>query len=172
MQDTEAVSYDTEAYDEIRDRREAKHALLQQEDLMEELTGEDLPYSDDLGRGMRTFLWMIGGVFVFMSMAGFIANPIAGFTFAGILAIVWSWMVSGGKEISASAGGAGNMFRNQRIGRSPGWSEQREERVKIVETIVGHEGSTDLLNNLDDPDYVRTLKEALHRDEHGWTMSD
>jgi len=172
MQDTEAVSYDTEAYDEIRDRREAKHALLQQEDLMEELTGGDLPYSDDLGRGMRTFLWMIGGVFVFMSMAGFIANPIAGFTFAGILAIVWSWMVSGGKEISASAGGAGNMFRNQRIGRSPGWSEQREERVKIVETIMGRESSTDLLNNLNDPDYVRTLKDALHRDEHGWTMSD
>ena len=169
---SEAISGDTEAYDEIRNHREAKHALFQQEDLMEGLTGEDLPYSDDLGRGMRTFLWMVGGLFVFMSIAGFIANPIAGFALAGILAILWSWMVSGGKEISASADGAGNMYRNQRIGRSPGWSKQREERAKIVETIVGHESSTDLLNNLDDPDYVRTLKEALHRDEHGWTMSD
>ena len=172
MQATEAISYDTEAYDEIRNRREAKHALLQQEDLMEELTGGDLPYSDDLGRGMRTLLWMIGGVFVFMSMAGFIAHPIAGFAFAGMLSVFWCWMVSAGKEISASADGAGNMYRTQRIGRSPEWSKQREERVEIVETIVGHESSTDLLNNLDDPAYVRTLKEALHRDEHGWTMSD
>lgn len=163
---------DTEAYDEIRNRREARHALLQQEDLMEELTGEDLPYSDDLGSGVRAFLWMVGALFVFMSIASFIANPIAGFAFAGMLSVLWCWLVSGGKEISASADGAGNMYRNQRIGRSDGWSKQREERVRIVDTIVGHEGSTDLLNNLDDPDYVRTLKEALHRDEHGWTMSD
>ena len=172
MQDTEAVSYDTEAYDEIRDRREAKHALLQQEDLMEELTGEDLPYSDDLGRGMRTFLWVVGGFFASMAVAGFLAHPVAGFVLAGILSMLWCWMVSAGKEIFASADGAGNMYRNQRVGRSPEWSKQRDERAEIVETIVGHEGSTDLLNNLDDPDYVRTLKEALHRDEHGWTMSD
>ncbi len=172
MDHEERVTYDTEAYEEIRNRRMASHALFEQEDLMEGLTGEDLPYSDDLGRGVRTFLWIVGALFVFMSIAGFIASPIAGFTLAGILAILWSWMVSGGKEISASADGAGNMYRNQRVGRSAGWSEQREERVKIVETIMGRESSTDLLNNLNDPDYVRTLKEALHRDEHGWTMSD
>jgi hypothetical protein len=76
------------------------------------------------------------------------------------------------KEISASEDGAGNMYRNQKIGRSPEWSKQREQRTEIVEQIVSHESPVDLLNNLDDPDYVRTLKEALHRDENGWTMSD
>lgn len=172
MQETEAISPDTGAYDEIVGRREAKFALLQQEDLMQGLTGEDVPYADDMGGAMRAFLWTVAAVFILMSIVGFIANPIAGFAFAGILSMLWGFMVNGGKEISASEDGAGNMYRNQKIGRSPEWRKQREERVEIVEQIVQREGSVDLLNNLDDPDYVRTLKEALHRDENGWTMSD
>jgi hypothetical protein len=166
------IEFDTAAYDEIMGRREAKHALLQQEDLMEGLTGEDMPYADDLGRVMKAFLWTLGALFVFMSIVGVLANLLAGFAMAGFFSMIWCFMVNAGKEISASEDGAGNMYRNQRIGRSPEWRKQREERVEIVEKIVQRESSVDLLNNLDDPDYVRTLQEALHRDEHGWTMSD
>jgi len=169
MQETE---FDTAAYDEIMGRREAKHALLQQEDLMEDLTGADMPYADDLGPVMKAFLCTVGATFVLMSIVGIIANPLAGFAMAGFFSMVWCFLVNAGKEISASEDGAGNMYRNQRIGRSPAWREQRDQRVAIVETLVKHESPVDLLNNLDDPDYVRTLKEALHRDENGWTMSD
>ncbi len=172
MYDTEKPTPDTEAYDEIIGRREASHALLQQEDLMEELTGEDVPYVDDLSPAWRGILWVIAGIFITMAIAGFIAHALAGFCFAGCLAVLWCFFVTAAKEITQSEDGAGNMYRNQKIGRSPAWSKQREERVEIVEQIVKHENPIDLLNNLDDPEYVRTLTEALHRDENGWTMSN
>ena len=168
----ETVTYDTEAYDVIVGRMAAKCALFDQEELMEALTGADLPYSDDLGNRMRSFLWLSGIVLTLMAIAGFIANPVAGFAFAGCYLVLWCWMVNAGKEISASADGAGNMYRNQRVGRSPEWSKQAEERRQIRQAIIEHENPYDLLENLDDPEYVRTLQEALHRDEHGWTMSD
>jgi hypothetical protein len=166
------VPDDTAAYDAIMHRKEARFALFQQEDLMEELTGEDLPYADDLSTAWKFWLWVIAAIFALMAICGFVANPIAGFCFAGLLSLLWAFMVNCAKEISASEDGAGNMYRNQKIGRSPAWSKQREQRTEIVEQIVSHESPVDLLNNLDDPDYVRTLKEALHRDENGWTMSD
>jgi len=172
MSDQERPEYDTTAYDEIMARREARSALAQQDELIEELTGVIVPGHDEIGMNMRGFLWLVAGSFILMSLFGVFAHPLGGFAMAGILSLLWCWMVGAAKEIAASADGAGNMYRLQRVGPEPGWAEQREAREEIVRAVVAEESSADLLNNLDNPDYVRTLKEALHRDEHGWTMSD
>jgi hypothetical protein len=172
MIDLEKPDYNTDAYDEIMARRDARMALSQQDELVEELTGVIVPGHDEIGMNMRGFLWLVAGTFILMSLFGLIANPIGGFALAGILSLLWCWMVSAAKEVAASADGAGNMYRTQRVGPEPGWAEQREAREEIVKAVAEHESASDLLTNLDNPDYVRTLKEALHRDEHGWTMSD
>ncbi len=167
-----ALTPNTDAYEEIVARMEARWALREQDDLMAAVTGEDMPYSDDLAEGMRFFLWIAAALFIVIALASVIANAAAGFALSGFLLLLWCAMVSAGKEISASADGAGNMYRNQRVGRSPEWAKQAEERKQVRDKIIQHENPYRLLENLDDPEYVRTLTEALRRDEHGWTMSD
>jgi hypothetical protein len=164
--------HSTQAYDEIIARRQNRRALIADDELMEELTGADVPYTDALGPKMRGFLAFAAIVLFIFCACCVYGNWIAGFCICGFALLLWCGMVEGGVEIEASAGGAGNMFRDQRVGRSSEWSRQREERVAVVETIVENVPPDDLLANLENPSYVRTLREALRRDEQGWTMSD
>lgn len=169
---TNEATYDTTAYDAIVARMDARRALLVQDELLEELTEESIPGPDDLGGKMRAGLWAVGAVLLVMVIAGLFAHPAAGFAFAGIATLFWLFLIQAGKEISISEDGAGNMYRTQKVGRNPKAREIIEHRHQVVEELVEHEDPHRLLKNLDDPEYVRTLKEALHRDEQGWTMSD
>lgn len=167
----EEVSTGFDAYDDLINRRQARRRLFEEGELLEALTGEDEPYSDDIGGGMRIFLWVVLAVFALMTLAGSASHLAGGFALAGMLAVLWCWLVSAATEVAASADGAGNMYRNQRTGRSPEWDAQRAERVEIVETIVEHEDPQALMAKLDDPSYIKELMAAMKRDEEGWTMS-
>ena len=168
----ETIGHCTDAYDEIVARFEARAVLGQEEELLEALTGPDEPQADDLPASSRGVLFFFAGIFSIMAIVGVIANPIAGFALAGILALLWCLLVEAAKEMSASKGEAGNMFRNRRVGRSLAAQEKAQERRQVIDEISKHENPYPLLENLDDPVYMRTLKEALRRDEEGWTMSE
>jgi hypothetical protein len=162
----------TDAYDEIVARFEAREVLGQEDDLLEVLTGPDEPSADELPATSRGVLTVVAAIFLLMTVVGILASPIAGFTLAGILALLFCIMVEGAKELSATKGGAGDMFRNRRVGRSLAAQEQAQERREVIDEISKHENPYTLLENLDDPEYMRTLKAALQRDEEGWIMSE
>lgn len=166
----EAMGEEVSRYDELVARLASRETQFVVDELAEELTEASLPSPDDLTEGGRFFLWITGGVLSFMALAGFIANPVAGFLLACCCAILWFFMISATKEIVASAEGAGNMYRLQKIGRNPKAAAVIEQRREALRRVTPE--PRDLLKNLDDPAYVRTLKEALRRDEQGWTMSN
>ena len=167
------IEYDTTAYDDIVAERAVRAELAGVENLVEELTGIEMPDDEGLGPGWAIFFAVVAVVFIGMSAGALKGNPIAGLLFLAIMMSLWVFLVNCAEEIKMSSiSDAGNMFKTGPAIYTPEQREATTARREAVDAIIEHENPYHLLENLDDPDYVRTLREALRRDEEGWTMSD
>jgi hypothetical protein len=159
-------------YAAVVERAEATEALREQEELMEGLTGETLPARRDLTRGGEIFLVLSGLLFIFMTLAALVSNPAGGLAIGGLLFLGWAFLIRAAKEVAASAGGAGNMYRSSILRLNPEWKRQREQRELVVEALLDREDPGELLVHLKSPQYVQLLKDGLARDLAGFTKHD
>jgi len=103
------------------------------------------------------FGWFVikgsGVFFLLLSVAAVWENFFGGLFLSGILAIVWSWVVYIVKEVSETAGNAGNLFSSGK-------------KINPAYLAWQH-GADELAQKLDDPAYVAELKRAQERDLAG-----